>query len=185
MRGLTVVQPGRIGSLLAAAIITASALCAAPSLLLAQRSVMLGVSAGLSLPTGEMADAQTSGYHIGGQLTLAPAGAAPIEFIVDVTYHDFDGNSDMLFPFSFRYVNATANAAYVFPGLTVRPYVLGGLGLFMGKADLPGADSESDFGFSAGAGARFVLSGFSTFIQAKANFVSDHTFIPISFGVIF
>jgi hypothetical protein len=56
---------------------------------------------------------------------------------------------------------------------------------WIGVPLLPGAESESEFGFSAGGGLRFVLSGFNSFLQARVNIVGDHTFVPISFGVVF
>jgi hypothetical protein len=138
----------------------------------------------MGIPTGEFADFQESGYHIGGHLNLAPA-SLPVELLFDVTYHNFSGNSDLVIPVDFSYFSVSGNAAYVFSGVGMRPYLMGGIGMYFGKADVDGADSESDFGFDVGGGLRFMLSGFSSFLQGRVNFVGDATFIPISFGVVF
>jgi opacity protein-like surface antigen len=150
----------------------------------AQRALSLGISGGLSLPMGEMADFQGTGYHVAGHANINSA-SLPFEILLDGTYHSFDAKSGAAFGEKFSYFGAGASAAYVFPGLTMRPYLLGGVGMFFGKADVPGAESESEFGFSAGGGLRFVLSGFNSFLQARVNIVGDHTFVPISFGVVF
>jgi opacity protein-like surface antigen len=133
---------------------------------------------------GEMADFQGSGYHVAGHANLTPA-SLPVEIMLDGTFHSFDAKSNVPFGEKFSYFGAGAGAAYVFPGLSMRPYLLGGIGMYFGKADVPGAESESEFGFNAGGGLRFVLSGFNSFLQARVNIVGDHTFVPISFGIVF
>jgi len=150
----------------------------------AQKTVSLGVSGGLSVPTGQLADRQASGFHVGGHLNFAPA-SLPFEILVDATYHSFDGNLDLTTPISVSYFGIAGSAAYVFPGTSMRPYIMGGGGMYFGKADVPGAESDSEFGFNVGGGLRFVLSGLSTFLQVRANFVGDNTFVPISFGILF
>jgi hypothetical protein len=147
----------------------------------AQRVMSVGISGGVSLPTGDLSDSQDMGYNIGAQLNFAPP-ALPVELIVDAAYHSFEGKE---FVPKVGIFGVTGNAAYIFPGLMIRPYVMGGLGMFFSKVDAPGASSKSDFGFNVGGGLRFVLSGFNTFLQARAMFIDDSTFIPISFGAIF
>jgi opacity protein-like surface antigen len=151
----------------------------------AQRSFGLGVSGGLTLPTGDFGEVFNSGYHIGGHLNLAPA-SLPVELLFDVTYHSFEGDDDLVVtPFDFSFLSIAANAAYVLPGVSVRPYLMGGVGVYLGKADVEGAERESDVGLSLGGGLRFPLSGLSSFLQARVNFVDDVTMIPISFGIVF
>jgi len=150
----------------------------------AQRTVAIGVSGGLSVPTGTMAESQVSGFHVGGHVNLSPA-SLPFEILLDLTIHNFDGNMDQPSPLDFRSVGVSGNAAYVFPGADMRPYLLGGVGMYFGKPDIAGADNESEFGFDVGGGMRFVLSGLTSFIQVRANFVGDRTFVPISFGILF
>jgi hypothetical protein len=182
----TVMRINKLTSTLAAVAAISAFALAAPAQLEAQRPLSLGVSAGLSLPNGDMADVLNSGYHIGGHLNLVPA-TFPVEIHFDVTYHSFDENNDILAPFTFTYLNVGANAAYVLPGIAVRPYLLGGIGMYMGKSDFGNvtSDTESELGFAIGAGARFVMSGISSFVQLRMNFVDDWTFMPISFGVLF
>jgi hypothetical protein len=161
-----------------------SALLISSSSASAQRVFAIGVSGGVSFPTGDMADAQRSGYHIGGHLNFNPP-ALPVELLVDATYHSFEGNLDLPDPIDFSMLGVSASAAYVLPGVALRPYLMGGVGMYFGKADIPGAERESEFGFNVGGGLRFTLSGLSTFVQARANFVDEATFVPVSFGILF
>ena len=170
---------------ISAAVLTALAsLIVVSSPAAAQRSITLGVSGGLSLPTGTMSDAFSSGYHVGGHLNFAPE-SSPVELMVDATYHSFGGNLDLPEPVDFSYFGISGSAAYMLPGENSQPYLMGGVGMYFGKADVEGAESDSEFGFNVGGGIRFLLSGLSTFFQVRANFVGDNTFIPVSFGVMF
>ena len=165
-------------------LIAVSALAFSASAASAQKTLSLGISGGLTIPTGEMADAQASGYHVGGHLNLAPE-SLPVELLFDATFHSFGGNLDLPLPVDFTTFGVSGSAAYVIGGTDMRPYLMGGIGMYFSKADVPGADSQSDFGFNFGGGVRFMLSGMTTFLQARANIVKDNTFIPISFGILF
>jgi hypothetical protein len=76
----------------------------------------------------------------------------------------------------------------------VAPYILGGVGMFNGKASAGSSTysvsaSSTDLGIQAGGGIEFKLSGFSTFAEAKFVNVfgdgSSSSWIPITFGVRF
>ena len=70
----------------------------------------------------------------------------------------------------------------------LRPYALGGLGLFNTRN--PETDqSDTNLGLQVGGGLTFQLSGFSTFAEARfVNVFSDgrsSRYVPITFGVRF
>jgi opacity protein-like surface antigen len=170
---------------------------AAPAVLSAQtseRAVGLGVSGGLSLPLGDFGEGLSSGYNITGHLYFKPAALTSLRLRADVGYDRFDidgggGNQRML---SFA-----GNALYDFPTQStslVRPYVLGGLGIYNTKfnADGPSAlddATDTNLGLQVGGGLTFQLSGFSTFAEARfVNVFGDGgsaRFVPIVFGVRF
>jgi hypothetical protein len=131
-----------------------------------------------------MTDFHESGFHAGALLMYTPS-ASQVQLSLEGTYHSFDGNLDLPVPLKLNYFAITANAIYAFPGLTMRPFVVGGLGMFNGKTDAPGASGESEFGYNAGGGLRFLLSGFDAVLQVRATVVKDYTFVPITFGLIF
>jgi hypothetical protein len=82
------------------------------------------------------------------------------------------------------------NLVYAFPGgMTATPYIIAGAGWYNSKVDQSGAPSSSDLGINAGIGARFALSGFSTFAEVRFhNIFSDPNsaqFVPLTFGILF
>jgi opacity protein-like surface antigen len=86
----------------------------------------------------------------------------------------------------------TGNALYtisVSPGTPVTPYIIGGIGYYNTRVDVRSSEvaSEWDIGWNLGGGLRFPLSGFSAYIEARYNKVSnaDVAFTPIVFGLAF
>jgi len=122
----------------------------------------------------------------------------PVSFRVDGMWNQLSGKTlegaTEALP-SVRTMALTANAAYTLPGVAVRPYVIGGVGMYSSKADVDGAESSSDFGLNGGVGVRFALGGLSTFAEARFHniFVKDELsgekanvqFSPITFGIQF
>ena len=154
------------------------------------RPVTFGIGAGLSMPTGDFGDAFDSGYH--GQLMLGfQAPMFPLGLRADVMYHAFeasevDGDTKVL----AGLLNATAEMG----GMMASPYILGGLGMYnlSGEIDTPFGTLEADdteFGLNIGAGMKFNLAGFSSFLEARYHHImteGDATaIIPITFGIMF
>lgn len=153
------------------------------------RTVSLGVSGGLALPTGDFGEGLSSGYSVAGHVFLKPAAIQSLRFRGDVSYDRWDiENTDA----SFRSLAGVANALFEVPAqanATVRPYLLGGVGIFNGKVSGTNSESDTNLGVQLGGGLTFQLSGFSTFLEAKyVNVFADGdnaNWIPITFGVRF
>ena len=95
---------------------------------------------------------------------------------------------------NFQIIQGTANAIYKFQtsdATKVRPYLIGGVGLYNYKFtgdDVPdNLDSETDFGINAGAGFEFVAGAVGLFVEGRFHnvFAEDDNlnFIPITVGV--
>lgn len=157
--------------------------------------VQFGVSAGLAAPTGDLADGAKSGYNVNGHLGFSPA-AIPFGLRVDVGYthmgleEGVDG--------SVSAINGTLNALFKIPmSGSVTPYVLAGPGVYNVKAkvdDLDIDESTTGFGFDAGAGLQFNLSGMTTNLEAayvsaftdKDKFGMDKAnMFRVTFGMMF
>jgi len=151
----------------------------------AQRRTSVGVAAGASVPIGDLGDGTSTGFHVLGTLAVSGTASSPLGFRVDGMYNSLSGKS------SGPDVNVwtvNGNLAYAFPGgMTATPYLIAGAGWYNMKAD--GSESTNDLGINAGIGARFALSGFSTFAEVRFhNIFSDGNsarVIPLSFGILF
>jgi hypothetical protein len=158
------------------------------------RPFSLGISGGLSLPTGDFGDAYNAGFNVSGHLGLQ-SSALPVGLRFDLGYNQWELDG---FDANLRSLAGIANAMLFFPrpsGSTVRPYVSGGLGIYNTKRsrDVTGGtvstDGETNVGLNAGVGLDFGLSGISTFVEARFHSVftdqSNTNFLPIVFGLRF
>lgn len=174
--------------------VAAAAFLVAPAILSAQSSAVgFGVSGGLAVPTGNLGDAVDAGYSVAGHVFLKPSSMKSLRFRGDVSYNGFGyKNIDA----SYRSLGFVGNAMLDLSTTGgVRPYVLGGLGAFNGKASTKVGSAavvsttSTDVGVQVGGGLNFQLSGFSTFLELKyVNVFTDgnsSAYIPITFGVRF
>lgn len=190
-----------------------AALAALPALAQAQsttssRPVSFGVSAGASVPTGDLGDAVDVGYNIGAHVLLAPSSLRMLAFRGDVSFDSWKAKE------TFGVVDGNTRALSVMgnvilkPGseMSIKPYAIGGLGLINSKSKgsvtvggvttTVSGDSQSDFGAQVGGGLEFKLSGFTTFLEAKFTTAfsgeedsngnkSKAHWIPVTFGIRF
>jgi opacity protein-like surface antigen len=132
-----------------------------------------GVMGGAAVPTGDFSDAANTGFDFGGTGTwmvneMWGVGA-------DVAYHMWNGSDDLnsatqallgdpSAEWKFSGVQATAHATLMIPSQAmVKPWIKAGLGLYNLGAKLETSsgdadDSESNFGFNAGAGLNWAAT---------------------------
>jgi hypothetical protein len=152
----------------------------------AQRRASIGIAAGATVPVGDLGDATSTGFHVLGTLAFSGTASSPVGFRIDGMYNDLSGKSSGP---NVKVWTVNGNLVYAFPGgLTATPYVIAGAGWYNSKAE-GSTQSSSDLGINAGIGARFALSGFSTFAEVRYhNIFSDPNsahFIPLTFGILF
>ena len=190
-------------------LLAAAAAPAAAQDVAATRSFTLGLRGGVSVPTGALAEEGEDGgnadmgFNVGGFIGFTPA-AIPFGLRAELSYDrfgidvgelppgaDFDGDWSIL--------SGTLNAILAVPTQSgIRPYVIGGVGMYNVKASFSASedgesfdfsDSETKVGLNGGAGLRFGLGGLSTFLEARYHtvFMDDErvSFVPVSFGIEF
>jgi hypothetical protein len=173
-------------SFAALAVMVAAALVAAP--VHAQMPVSFGVGGGLTLPSGDLADATDNGYH--GMVTLrAGLPMLPVHLRIDGSYSRLPmaagfGIDDI------STIGAIAALGYdVVPVGPGRLYALAGAGHYWSKAEVPNAERVGDFGWNAGAGVRMNLLAAKMFIEGRYHSVSTEggkmTMMPITVGLSF
>lgn len=160
------------------------------------QGVSFGVGGGAVVPTGSYGDLMSMGWNATAVARFKPP-VAPLGLQVDAFYNRFgleggvDGHN--------RVIGATANAVFAFPSVSpVRPYLLGGVGLYNQKVTIGDASgSESKFGLNAGAGFDFALGSAKLFADARFHAilkgsVDSETFeeataymIPVTLGLRF
>ena len=153
----------------------------------------VGIGGGATLPVSDLSDIQSTGWH--GLVTMGYRPAmSPVGFRLDGMYHSLGGeetgpgtNRD------FRAIALTGNVVVEAPGMAVRPYLIGGAGLYNTK--LEGAESKNNLGINGGLGLKFRVMDFDTFVEARYHTAIDAlgsgdnersaSFVPITFGVSF
>ncbi len=167
---------------------------AAPAV--AQGGAKFSLGGGLSLPLGDFGDAASTGFHGLAAVSFQPNNL-PIGIQVDAMYQRFgvdDGGLAGDIDANFQVIQGTANAVYKFansPDSKVRPYLIGGVGLYNSKLtgdDVPdNIDGSTDFGINAGAGFDFQAGAVALFVEGRFHNVfsdGDNTnFIPVTVGV--
>ena len=170
------------------ATVVALSLVAAPT---ARAQVGVGVSAGLSMPTGDFGDAFKSGYSVNGLIGVSMP-MSPIGFRGEVGYNSWDGKSSAgADGITASSLSGTANVVLQVPGMIVaKPYLIAGIGEHRVKLD-DGTDntSETKMGWNVGGGLNFGLGTLSTMVEAR--YVTVNTsgqslhYVPITFGIMF
>lgn len=152
------------------------------------RPVRFGIGGGLSGVTGKVSEGVEPGYHAMAAIDIS-VPLVPVGFRIDGAYNKFaarDGGADL------RMLSATANATFTpLPLPIVKPYMIGGLGMYNAKVDVDGIDATTRMGFNVGAGVRFDLLGLGAFAEARFHHVPESDefattqFYPITVGLRF
>ena len=167
----------------------ALALTAAAAPAAAQARPQLSLGGGVTIPTGDLGDFTDAGWH--GQVSLGYRPPLyPVGFRIDGAYTDLGANNVGV---DFRAVSVTGNVVLEAPGLVVRPYLIGGVGLYNTKVS--GLDSRNNLGVNGGAGLRFRLMDFDAFVESRYHAAFDAfgagdderaaQYVPITFGIAF
>jgi opacity protein-like surface antigen len=175
--------------LILGASVIALSLVAAPN---AQAQVGLGVSAGLSMPTGDLGDQLKSGYSVNGLIGITMP-LSPLGFRGEVGYNSWDGKEDAgLDGTTTSSLSGTANVVLQVPGMIVaKPYLIGGVGAHRFKFDDGTSDTSSDtkFGWNVGGGLKFGLGTLNTMLEARYVTISatggSVHYVPVTFGIMF
>lgn len=172
---------------LAIVALAAVAVAASTSSAQSTKPVSLGISAGAAIPVSDLGNDYSTGYN--GTVSLGfNSYGSPLGFRVDGMYNSMSAQDGVNLP-DIKIMSANANLVYALPGTGIRPYLIGGAGIYGLKSDINGASTTTKLGLNGGIGASFPLSGFNTFVEARLHHVfSDNVatqFIPVTFGISF
>lgn len=154
--------------------------------------VQFGVAGGLTVPNGDALADYSTGFHGMVMLRFKPLGL-PISLQFDGMFSRVEVDRSITsLDLKYQVISGTLNGVWEFPGSHVRPYVIGGFGLY--NQDLKGSDvfperaAQTDFGISGGLGIDFLISSTSLFAEARIHKLfgddpDDPAIIPITVGV--
>ncbi|MBR9988896.1 MAG: porin family protein [Gemmatimonadetes bacterium] len=155
----------------------------------AQAQMGFSIAGGPSIATGDFGEGLDMGYHLKGALGFS-VPMLPIGLEADAMWTRF--NASDIDDSHMQILSGTLNAVVNLPTPGITPYLIGGVGMYNGKATIMGesGDGETDFGFNVGAGVRMGLVGLGgVFAEARLhNVLGDGEtarFIPISLGIRF
>jgi opacity protein-like surface antigen len=159
--------------------------------------ITVGAGGGIAIPLGDYSDATKTGWDLGAALQFKPA-KSPVGFQIDGAYQQnkFD-------PSSFgktEWWYGTGNIVFWLPVAAetrIRPYILGGGGVYNYKVKPTGLSSisKTKFGINAGAGFDFDFGrNAGVYIEGRFHDVffsdtdaisggSNLKFIPINVGL--
>jgi hypothetical protein len=148
-----------------------STVLAAPSVLVGQRPVSIGIAGGASIPTGNLRDGVDVGWH--GLATIAVSTLMqPLGLRIDVAYNRFAFSSNAA-AFADEYQStgsATLNFTYRLPmtNSPISPYLISGLGAYRSECSLEtGCEATTRYGWNVGLGTKLLILGFRSFLEAR------------------
>ncbi len=162
--------------------------------------ITIGAGGGVAIPLSDLADVTKTGWDLGAAFQFKPA-TSPVGFQIDGAYQQnkFD-ESVTVASGKTEWWYGTGNIVFWLPVAAetrIRPYILGGGGVYNYKVKPDGFDSESKtkFGINAGAGFDFdVGQNAGVYIEGRFHNVffsetdaisggKDLKFIPINAGL--
>jgi Outer membrane protein beta-barrel domain len=150
------------------------------------KPVQIGVALGGAFPLSDLGKSFNTGFNLTGTIGINPAGL-PVGFRIDAAYNQFGakGTTNV----NAKIAGVSGNVVLSMAGAELTPYVIGGVGYYRVSSSATGSVASNNFGFNAGAGLRIPLTGFSTFIEARYNRISESggstSFVPVTVGVMF
>ena len=159
---------------------------------MAQAQLKFGIGAGVSMPGGDIKDGLETGYHVLANAAVQPP-LSPVGLRVDGAWNQFSEKSPGTD--NFRIMSLSANAILGMPGaMVVKPYAIGGVGMYNSKSSAANSESSNDLGVNLGAGVSFGLAGFGAFAEVRWHKIfaeevlgvkPNVSYIPLTFGITF
>lgn len=174
------------------------------------RTTDFGVTAGVGVPVGDGMGDLNTGFTLGASLGVKSVNM-PMSFRFEATYARFgadevrftDEDGSLSADGHIGFLGGIANAILPIPtASTIRPYFIGGLGVFRvtakakvafsgsgGSVSASESESQTKLGLNGGMGVEFPVRSVRAFAEARFHsvFTEDENanFIPLTVGVRF
>jgi hypothetical protein len=143
---------------------------------------ILGIGGGISVPAGGIAKDRQPGFNLDA-LAVFRTPSEPLGLRGEVLYQYFGRDQNVATSTTANTVAFLVNVVYHAPKSQVRPYLIGGMGLYHIS------DHGNNAGFNAGTGLTIPLTGMGAYAEARVHFALSQgpsfVTIPITFGITF
>lgn len=129
----------------------------------AQAQVQLLAAAGLTNPMSDLNDVADVGWHLMGGAELS-VGTLPVSLRADGNYDSFGEQGMTPRP---KVLSGALSLVVRFPGVGLRPYVLGGVGVYRTSLDAVDSQTTSDKGIHGAFGVDIGALGFGGFAELR------------------
>lgn len=161
----------------------ALAMLVAPATTQAQISLLAG--AGLTNPLNDLNDVADAGWHAMGGVGLRVSGL-PVGLRADGAYHALGENSTDP---RMKVLSGALSVVGMLPGVGLRPYLLGGFGVYRRSVDAEGVEPVSDGGihgaFGVEIGGELGFAGFAEvrYVSVRTDSPGNMRFVTATLGV--
>lgn len=143
---------------------------------------VIGLGGGISIPAGGIAKDRQPGFNLDAMAEFRTPNE-PLALRGEVLYQFFGRDQNALNSTSANTVAFLVNVVYHAPRSQVRPYLIGGMGLYHIS------DHGNSAGFNAGTGLTIPLTGMGAYAEARVHFALSQgpsfVTVPITFGITF
>jgi hypothetical protein len=143
---------------------------------------IIGVGGGISIPAGGIAKNRQPGFNLDAMAEFRTP-SEPLGLRGEVLYQYFGADKNALDASSANTVGFLLDVVYHAPRSQVRPYLIGGMGLYHIS------DNGNSAGFNVGTGLTIPLPGMGAYAEARLHFAltqgPSFVTVPVTFGVTF
>ena len=143
---------------------------------------IIGIGGGISIPAGGIAKDRQPGFNIDAMAEFRTP-SEPLGLRGEVIYQYFGRDQNVVTSTNANTVAFLVNVVYHAPQSQVRPYLIGGMGLYHIS------DNGNNAGFNVGTGLTIPLTSMGAYAEARVHFALSQgpsfVTIPITFGITF
>src|SRR3982751_6781663 len=142
---------------------------------------IIGIGGGISIPAGGVAKNRQPGFNLDAMAEFRTP-SEPLGLRGEVLYQYF-GKDQNAVTSDANTVGFLVNVVYHAPKSQVRPYLIGGMGLYHIS------DQGNSAGFNVGTGVSIPLTGMGAYAEARVHFAlaqgPSFVTVPITYGITF
>jgi hypothetical protein len=154
----------------------------------AQSPWALNIAGGVSVPTGDLSDRVSTGWH--GLASVSLSSVTQVYGLrFDAEYNRF-GYSGSTALGRLTTTSGTVNLTYRLPRIDspFSPYLITGLGVYVTDCSAAtGCGSAAHYGWNIGLGTKWYVLGLHTFLEARYHRTAFHGasvyYFPLTFGI--